>query len=145
MNKVYGFDKSERLCSGKLTDLLFREGNRSVGCFPVRLVWMEVPSGEPGRIQVLLSVPKRRFRHAVDRNRVKRQMREFYRLECGVLKSFVKTSGKSLLIGFLFTDDTIWETGRLVPRLRTAIDRLLSVLTPENGSEHSSSYGKEGR
>ena len=134
MNKVYGFGKSERLCSGKLTDLLFREGNRSVGCFPVRLVWMEVPSGESGVIQVLFSVPKRRFRHAVDRNRVKRQLREFYRLECGELKHFVKTSGKTLLIGILFTDDTIWETSRLVPRLRTAFERLLSVLAPEESS-----------
>ncbi|MBR4842270.1 MAG: ribonuclease P protein component [Bacteroidaceae bacterium] len=134
MNKVYGFDKSERLCSGKLTDRLFNEGNRSVGSFPVRLVWLELPSGETGKVQVLLSVPKRRFRHAVDRNRVKRQLREFYRLECGELKQFVKNRGKCLLIGILFTDNTLWETEKLVPRLRSAFDRLLSVLSSENSS-----------
>ncbi|MBP5646774.1 MAG: ribonuclease P protein component [Bacteroidaceae bacterium] len=134
MNKVYGFDKSERLCSSKLTDILFSKGNRSVGCFPVRLVWMEVPDGEPGRIQVLLSVPKRRFRHAVDRNRVKRQLREFYRLECGELKHCVKISGKTLLVGILFTDNSIWETSRLFPRLRTAFDRLLSAMASDNCS-----------
>ncbi len=134
MNRVHSFVKSERLCSNKLTDRLFREGDRSVGCFPIRLVWLEISSGEPGKVQLLLSVPKRKLRHAVDRNRVKRQLKEFYRIGCGDLKEYVKNSGKRLLIGILFTDDTVWETKRLVPRLKSAFDRLLLILSSQNDS-----------
>lgn len=85
-------------------------------------------------MQVLLSVPKRKLRHAVDRNRVKRQLKEFYRIGCGDLKEYVKNSGKRLLIGILFTDDTVWETKRLVPRLKSAFDRLLLILSSQNDS-----------
>ena len=134
MGKVYGFDKSGRLCSGKLTDRLFMEGNRSVGSFPIRLVWLEIASQGRGEVQVLFRVPKRRLRHAVDRNRVKRQLREFYRLECGELKQFIKASGKCLLIGILFVDDTLWETEKLASKLRSAFDRLLALLSSVNSS-----------
>lgn len=50
--------------------------------FPLRLTFRptERPEGEP-RVKVMMSVSKRHFKHAVDRNRAKRQMREAYRLQ----------------------------------------------------------------
>lgn len=128
MVKGHGFDKSERLCGRKQIDTLFREGNRSVSCFPVRLVWMEYPMGVPGNIKVLISVPKRKLRHAVDRNRVKRQLRETYRIECDRLKMYAESKGKSILIGILFIDDNLWISSRLSSRLKSALDQLLSIL-----------------
>ena len=75
------FPKREHLVSLKLTDQLFKGGNgKSMAVFPVRMVWMLCPRTayeEP--VQVLVSVSKRHFKHAVDRNRVKRQLREAYR------------------------------------------------------------------
>ena len=75
------FCKEERLCRKALIEKLFhKEGSRSMAAFPLRLVYMKSPAGEDGpAAQMLVSVPKRCFKRAVKRNRVKRQVREAYR------------------------------------------------------------------
>ena len=66
------------MVSMALTEELFTSGqSKSLTAFPLRAVYL-LKSGNP-TIQVLISVPKKKLRHAVDRNRVKRQIREAYR------------------------------------------------------------------
>jgi ribonuclease P protein component len=77
--KQYSFKKEERLCSKKQIDALFAQGSSFV-LYPFRIVFLEVSPTLPVPVQVLVSVSKRRFPHAVDRNRIKRQIRECYRL-----------------------------------------------------------------
>ena len=76
------FPKSERLCSRKAIEALFAGGNRAFSAFPLRVVYKV--TDEP-RTQVLISVSKRHFKHAVDRNRAKRQIREAWRLNRNIL------------------------------------------------------------
>lgn len=73
------FKKEERLCNKRLIDSLFHNGS-SFLCYPFKVSWL--PSTEPQLFpaQILFSVPKKRFKRAVDRNLVKRRMREAYRL-----------------------------------------------------------------
>lgn len=75
----YSFNKSEKLKSKTLIDKLFKEG-KSVSAFPLRLVYM--PSDESNSVlsKAGVSVSKRNFKRAVDRNRIKRLIREAYRL-----------------------------------------------------------------
>lgn len=76
----YNFQKGERLKSYRAIQRLFREGNSFVQ-FPLRLVWLPMDrrlSDFP--VQFSVSVPKRTFRRAVRRNRLRRQIREAYRL-----------------------------------------------------------------
>ena len=75
------FTKAERLCSKKLIDALFGGGSASMAAFPLRVVYrLSEPAGDDYvPVAVLISVPKKRLRHAVDRNRMKRQVREAYR------------------------------------------------------------------
>jgi ribonuclease P protein component len=73
------FHKSERLCSKKLIALLFVKGNRGFSRFPFRFTWVPVDLPEPVPAQVLFVVSKRNFPKAVNRNRIKRQLRECYR------------------------------------------------------------------
>jgi|SRR5690606_3939203 len=72
------FSKEERLCSKRLIDSLFCDGS-SFLIYPYRVVFMRTE--EASTVQVMLSVPKRRFRRAVHRNLLKRRMRESYRLQ----------------------------------------------------------------
>lgn len=128
------FTKSERLCSSKLIDRLFAEGNRSIGSFPVRLVWLEMPGSELQGIRVLVSVSKRHFKHAVDRNRAKRQIREFYRTGCSALKQAVSMRGGGLLLAFVYTGDRLMPSDELISRLEQAANRLLKRLE-DNGNQ----------
>jgi len=73
------FKKEERLCNKRLIDSLFHTGS-SFLCYPFKVSWLFSNSPQPFPVQVLFSVPKKRFKRAVDRNLVKRRMREAYRL-----------------------------------------------------------------
>jgi len=121
------FNKQERLCSSKQIDRLFSEGNRQISVFPVRLVW--ILTDEIKGIQVLISAPKRNFHHAVDRNRIKRQIREFYRTHSSPLKETVALKGKGLTLAFLFNDNKLWESDKLDQRLGQALEKLVETLS----------------
>ncbi|MFD2512671.1 ribonuclease P protein component [Pontibacter locisalis] len=75
----YTFSKEEHLCSKRLIALLFSKGS-SFNLYPLRFVFYTPQDMPSGTTQVLLSVSKRYFKRATDRNRLKRQMREAYRL-----------------------------------------------------------------
>ena len=72
--------KQERLKSKKLIEKLYKEGN-SVKSFPLRMMYLQTSHTSNFPAQVGVSVPKRNFKRAVDRNRIKRLMRETYRLQ----------------------------------------------------------------
>ena len=112
-----------------LIDRLFSEGNRQISVFPVRLVWLLADDIEG--IQVLISAPKRNFHHAVDRNRIKRQIREFYRTHSAALKEAVASKGKGMMLAFLFNDNKLWDSDKLSERLVTALGKLEETLSEQ--------------
>jgi ribonuclease P protein component len=73
------YPKNEKLKSKKIIDLLFTEG-KSVGQYPLRLVYVPFDFEENGHIKMGVSVSKKHFKKAVDRNYYKRVLRECYRL-----------------------------------------------------------------
>ena len=76
---MYTFKKEERLCNKKLIDELFHNGS-SFLCYPFKVSWLLVDEPAQFPAQVLFSVSKKRYKRAVDRNLIKRRMREAYRL-----------------------------------------------------------------
>ncbi len=73
------FSGKERLKSKKLIEQIFIEGS-SVSAFPLRLVYLQTSFDDGSKIKTGISVSKRNFKKAVDRNRIKRLLREAYRL-----------------------------------------------------------------
>ena len=83
---MFTFSRKERLKSRKIISRLFREGNSFVA-YPLRVVWLVLPDDDPearffedSSTQLAISVPRRNFKTAVRRNRLKRRIREAYRI-----------------------------------------------------------------
>jgi ribonuclease P protein component len=96
----YSFPKEERLCSKKLITELFSKGS-SFNLYPLRFVYLKHPEPVATAPQVLVSVSKKYFKKAVDRNRLKRQMREAYRLHRHLLLADGQFSIRTLAIIFI--------------------------------------------
>ena len=79
MSKTYTFTKEERLCNKKLIESLYHNGS-SFLCYPFKASWLQVDEAMAYPAQILITVSKKRYKHAVDRNLVKRRIREAYRL-----------------------------------------------------------------
>jgi ribonuclease P protein component len=123
------FPKSERLVSQKLIDQLFTGGkNRSLSEFPLRLVYslrQRQEGDEP--VQLLISVPKKHFHHAVDRNRVKRQLREAFR-HCRQPLFTALPPDRSLLVALLWLSDRHYDTAPVFVSVDNLFDRLVQQL-----------------
>ena len=101
---MYTFPKSEKLCSEKTISKVFSEGVSFVK-YPLRVIYLteELSEGEEPVCRVLTSVPKKRFKRAVKRNRIKRLVREAYRLNKHILVDVNKS--KRINISFVMLDD----------------------------------------
>src|ERR1700709_2705743 len=100
---MYTFKKEERLCNKKLIDKLFHNGS-SFLCYPFKASWLLVDGAAQFPVQILFSVSKRRYKHAVDRNLIKRRMRETYRLnKLKHLYDVLNSSNKTIVlsVGFI--------------------------------------------
>ena len=79
LDLIFTLNSIEKLKGKKLIEQLFEEG-RSVSAFPLRLVYMTTNFKDGAKVKTGVSVSKKSFKRAVDRNRIKRLMREAYRL-----------------------------------------------------------------
>jgi ribonuclease P protein component len=105
--RQFTFTKEERLCSKTLTDKLFTEG-KTVYQHPLRFVFIPVGEGnERFPVQVVFSVPKRNYKRAVDRNLIRRRMREAYRLEKSSFYELFVKNGKSIALMIIYTHKAI--------------------------------------
>ena len=119
--------------SRKLIDRLFvGGGSKSMSCFPLRLVFMVLDhndealenngaNADVADAQMLVSVPKRCFKHAVDRNRVKRQGREAYRRHRDL---YEKPEGKYLAMAFIWLDHQHHDSAEVEEKVVGLLRRL---------------------
>lgn len=123
------FRKRERIVSEKLMEELFSGGNsHALTAFPLRAVYLQKDrNADDEPVQVLVSVPKKRLRHAVDRNRVKRQVRESYRLNKQALLSMLPCD-KRLLLAFVWQSDRLSPTEEVESRVKNLLRRMAERL-----------------
>lgn len=115
--------KSERLDKKKVIEKMFAGGSRSFSVFPLRVVYLPVEELE-APASILVSVSKRRFKRAVKRNRVKRQIREAYRLNKQGLLEALASRQCRLAIAFIYLSDQLAETSLIEERMKTALARI---------------------
>lgn len=116
--------KTERICSKNLIDRMFTGGEaRSFSVFPLRVVYMSADESlEP--VSILVSVSKKRFKRAVKRNRVKRQIREAYRLNKGILTEVAIRSGQNIALAFIYLSDELVSSETIQEKMRIALNRI---------------------
>jgi len=114
----FSFPKSEKLKSRKTIELLFSEG-KTITKFPIKVFFLPIENTE--FTQAGFTVPKRNFKSAVDRNRIKRQMREAYRLQKHLLKN---DSGLKFALFFLY----ISKENLPYSKIETAMESLIKKI-----------------
>ena len=126
-NKSHTLNKSERLCSKKLIERLFAGGNKSFPAFPLRAVYMTLePEENTADASLLISVPKKRFKHAVKRNRVKRQIREAYRRNKHILLDALQASEepKKIIMAFIWLDNKLHATEEIECKVKKLLHHI---------------------
>lgn len=118
------FKKEERLCNIKLIDKLYHNGS-SFLVYPFRIIWISSDSDLEIPVQVLISVPKKRFKRAIDRNLLKRRIREIYRLHKSEdLFPFLNERSEKILLGINYIGNEIAEYSSMEKKFNNALLRL---------------------
>lgn len=118
----YTFPKGERLCSTRAMDALFSKGESFIA-YPLRVVYLlhdEVVEDNQ-HASVLVSVSKKKFKRAVKRNRVKRIIREVYRLNKYGFTDLLSRHNKRMDIAFIYLKDELPEFSEIEKSFRKSI------------------------
>lgn len=120
------FPLKEHLKSKSIIERVYAEGS-SATAFPLRAVFLEPDSDmqEP-TATILISVAKRRFRHAVDRNLIKRRIREAYRTSKHGFIETLQNNGKKMAVAIIYIDTKESSTEFLKRKMEKLLNTILS-------------------
>lgn len=120
--------KAERLSSKLLIEKLFAGEAKSFSAYPLRLVFIPVEEQVSASASILISVSKKRFKRAVHRNRVKRQVREAYRKNKHTLLELLEEKEVNVIMAFIYLSDEIIPTALVEEKVKILLGRLTEKL-----------------
>lgn len=127
------FSKEERICNEIEITRLFEQGESFI-CYPVRVVWLEDKEETSKIVKVLISVSKKKLRHAVDRNHVKRLVREAYRLNKTVFVNTIAETKISLSICFIWLPSDLVDFKKVDRKMTDALARISQKISKQSVS-----------
>ncbi|MFN3530385.1 MAG: ribonuclease P protein component [Bacteroidia bacterium] len=126
------FTKEERLCSRQFIERLFADGS-SFFMYPFAIHYLELPPGtQPFPARVAFAASKKRFKKAVDRNLIKRRMREIYRLNKVNFYNHLNAGNKQVVFLVSYSAKEIMSYEQLSKKLLPALERLSVELNVKN-------------
>ncbi len=123
MAATFSYNKKEKLKSRKALEQLFAKG-KSFSVFPVKVFYMPMSETMDYPVKVGVGVSARNFKKATDRNRIKRLLRESYRLNKLSLNALVETKQKQMAVFFLYIGKELPEYVLLTEKMQAALKRL---------------------
>lgn len=136
MNKPFSLSAHERIKSKKTLDTLFREG-KAFFVYPYRVVYSlqygpKDKDKQTSPLRMAVSVPKRHFKRAHDRNRLKRLTRELYRVQKAQWLPWLHDAGIEMEIVFLYNTNKILSFDELKPCIEQVGKRVKALVDKEN-------------
>ena len=126
------FPKTDHLYGDKVIENLHLTGTAFLS-YPFRVVFRDVSdSDELKPVRVMVSVSKKKFKRAVDRNRIKRLMRETYRTNKGELEAFANENDLKLHIAFQYIGNEILLFGEVNAKMQKALEKLVKISTEKS-------------
>lgn len=125
MVQLYTFPKNEHLCGEKRIGHLFQLG-KSFIVYPLRVVYQIDSTNSQNSNLIMVSVPKKRFKRAVERNKLKRLMRESYRLNKEILLQ-VNNDSCYLKISFNYISNEIVSFELMNTKMKQILSKLQSI------------------
>lgn len=116
--------KDERLYERKAIEEIFSSG-KAITEKPIRLLWINREGNSTIPVKAAFSVPRRTFKHAVDRNLLRRRMKEAYRKNKPVLYKALMQQGKEYLIMLIYTDVKKCEYAEIESKIVLTLQRLI--------------------
>ncbi|HEX7413462.1 MAG TPA: ribonuclease P protein component [Bacteroidia bacterium] len=116
----FTFKKEERLYGHAALNNVYNKGKR-VQTDSIKVIYIEVPTSDKPPCRVVFSVPKRSFKKAVDRNLIKRRMREIYRNHKHLLYNYLNEKEKSIHLYIIYRSRQIISFDELKESLLKAL------------------------
>lgn len=123
MTNTATFPKKEHLCGEIRINKLFSNGKAFI-VYPLRVVYSVDENSIDVPVRVLVSVPKKRFKRAVKRNRLKRLMRETYRLNKSILTEKCIEKNFAVQIAFNYVSDDEMDFKAIQSKMQLALQRI---------------------
>jgi ribonuclease P protein component len=124
--KQFSYNKKEKLKSRKQLEQLFIAGTTFI-IFPVKVIYKEVEA-QDSILKTGVGTSRKNFKKAVERNRIKRLLRETYRTEKPVLLNYLQQNKKQIALFFLYIDKSLPEYNLLKQKMQQAIEKLIKNL-----------------
>jgi ribonuclease P protein component len=123
--KLNSFSKKEHLCGDKRIGRLFENGTAFIA-YPLRISYFtEKNNSEQPLAKVLVSVPKKRLKKAVARNRIKRLIRESYRTNKHSLWECLSQNGLIADIAFQYIANELLDFASIEKKMRKSLEKII--------------------